>query len=84
MGFEPIEHPDRKMSSNGQGVGSIVLAKDWDSNEVTLCFDMQKSDDLKTWIPFAGGTWTAVANGGVKLTLPLNEAKKLLRVTLKG
>ncbi len=63
-------------------VGSIVMVKDWESNEVTLCFDMRKSDDLKTWIPFAGGTWTAVANGGVKLTLPLSEAKKLLRVTL--
>ncbi len=65
-------------------LGSIVLAKGWESNEVTLCFDLQKTDDLKTWVPFAGGTWTAVANGGVKLTLPLNEAKKLLRVTLKG
>ena len=65
-------------------VGSIVMAKDGQTGEVSLCFGLQKTDDLKTWIPFEGGTWTAVANGGVKLTLPLNEAKKLLRVTLKG
>jgi hypothetical protein len=65
-------------------LGSAVILKDWESDEVTLNFNLEKSDDLKTWIPFEGGTWTAVANGGVKLTLPLNEAKKLLRVTLKG
>ena len=65
-------------------LGSAVIVKDWESDEVTLNFNLKKSDDLKTWIPFAGGTLTTVANGGVKLTLPLNEAKKLLRVTLKG
>ena len=65
-------------------LGSAVILKDWESDEVTLNFNLEKSDDLRTWVPFEGGTWTAVANGGVKLTLPLNEAKKLLRVTLKG
>jgi len=38
---------------------------------------------LKTKTSLTIFSKTAVANGGVKLTLPLNKAKKRLRVTLK-
>ena len=65
-------------------LGSAVIVKDLDSNEVTLNFSLEKSEDLQTWVPFEDGTWEEVADGEVKLTLPLDEAKKLLRVTLKG
>ena len=63
-------------------VGSIVLAKDWQTNAVSLCFGLQKTDDFVSWTAFEGGTWSDAPNGEFKLTLPLGEAKKWLRLTL--
>jgi len=63
-------------------VGSIVLAKDWQSGEVSLCFGLQKTEDFVTWEAFEGGTWSEAPNGEFKLTLPLGEAKKWLRLTM--
>jgi hypothetical protein len=63
-------------------VGSIVLAKDWQTNAVSLCFGLQKTDDFVSWTAFEGGTWSEAPNGEFKLTLPLGEAKKWLRLTL--
>ena len=63
-------------------VGSIVVAKDWQSDEVSLCFGLQKTDDLVSWTAFEGGTWRDAPNGEFKLTLPLVGSKKWLRLTL--
>ena len=63
-------------------VDSIVLAKDWQTNAVSLCFGLQKTDDFVSWTAFEGGTWSEAPNGEFKLTLPLGEAKKWLRLTL--
>jgi len=63
-------------------VGSIVLAKDWQRGEVSLCFGLQKTDDLVSWTAFEGGTWRDAPNGEIKLTLPLAGSKKWLRLTL--
>ncbi len=63
-------------------VGSIVLAKDWETNAVSLCFGLQKTDDLVSWTAFKGGTWSEAPNGEFKLTLPLDESKKWLRLIL--
>ena len=63
-------------------VGSIILSKDWESGEVSLCFGLQKTEDFVTWEAFEGGTWSEAPNGEFKLTLPLGEAKKWLRLTL--
>ena len=63
-------------------VGSIILSKDWQSGEVSLCFGLQKTDDFVSWTAFEGGTWRDAPNGEFKLTLPLGEAKKWLRLTL--
>ena len=63
-------------------VGSIILSKDWESGEVSLCFGLQKTDDFVTWEAFEGGTWSEALNSKFKLTLPLGEAKKWLRLTM--
>jgi len=63
-------------------VSSIVLAKDWQTNAVSLSFGLQKTDDFVSWTAFEGGTWSDAPNGKFKLTLPLGEAKKWLRLTL--
>jgi uncharacterized protein YjbI with pentapeptide repeats/predicted aspartyl protease len=63
-------------------VGSIVLAKDGQSGEVSLCFGLQKTDDFVSWASFEGGTWSDAADGEFKLTLPLGGTKKWLRLTL--
>ncbi len=52
-------------------VGSIILAKDWQSGGVSLCFGLQKTDDFVSWEAFEGGTWSDAPNGEFKLTLPL-------------
>lgn len=63
-------------------VGSILLSKDWQTGEVSLCFGLEKTDDFVTWEAFEGGTWSNVLNGEVKLSLPLGETKKWLRLKL--
>ena len=63
-------------------VGSIVVEKDWQSGEVSLCFGLQKTEDFVTWEAFEGGTWSEAPNSEFKLTLPLGEAKKWLRLTM--
>ena len=63
-------------------VGSIVLAKDDQSGEISLCFGLQKTDDFVTWEAFEGGTWSDAPDGEFKLTLPLGESKKWLRFTV--
>ena len=63
-------------------VGSIVLAKDGQTDEVSLCFGLQQTDDFVSWTAFEGGTWSDAPNGEFKLALPLGEAKKWLRLTL--
>ena len=63
-------------------VGSIILSKDWESGEVSLCFGLQKTEDFVTWEAFEGGTWSEAPNGEFKLNLPLGEAKKWLRLTM--
>ena len=63
-------------------VGSIVLAKDWETNAVSLTFGLQKTDDFVSWTAFEGGTWSDAPDGEFKLTLPLGESKKWLRLTL--
>jgi hypothetical protein len=63
-------------------VGSIILSKDWESGEVSLCFGLQKTEDFVTWEAFEGGTWSEALNGEFKLTLPLGESKKWLRLTM--
>jgi hypothetical protein len=63
-------------------VGSIVLAKDDQSGVVSLCFGLQKTDDFVSWTAFEGGTWSEAPDGEFKLSLPLGETKKWLRLTL--
>jgi hypothetical protein len=63
-------------------VSSIVLAKDWQTNAVSLSFGLQKTDDFVSWASFEGGTWSDAADGEFKLTLPLGGTKKWLRLTL--
>jgi hypothetical protein len=63
-------------------VGSILLSKDWQTGEVSLCFGLEKTDDFVSWEAFEDGTWTNATNGEVKLALPLGETKKWLRLTL--
>ena len=63
-------------------VGSILLSKDWQTGEVSLCFGLEKTDDFVSWEAFEGGTWSNVLNGEFKLSLPLGETKKWLRLKL--
>ena len=63
-------------------VGSIVLAKEGQNGEVSLSFGLQKTKDFVSWESFEGGTWSEAPNGKFKLTLPLGEAKKWLRLTM--
>jgi hypothetical protein len=64
-------------------VDSIVVAKDPQSGAVTLCFDLQKSDDFISWIAYGGGTWGDLGNGLFKVSLPLGPGKEWLRMVMK-
>ncbi|MFP6874737.1 MAG: pentapeptide repeat-containing protein, partial [Verrucomicrobiales bacterium] len=57
-------------------VDSIVVAKDPQSGAVTLCFDLQKSDDFISWIAYGGGTLNDLGNGQFKVSLPLGPGKE--------
>ena len=64
-------------------VGSIVLEKDAQTGEVSLCFGLQTTDDFLNWLPYEGGRWGDAQNGEFKLSLPLGENRKWLRLTLQ-
>ena len=64
-------------------VDSIVVAKDPQSGAVTLCFDLQKSDDFINWIAYGGGTWGDLGDGRFKVSLPLGPGKEWLRMVMK-
>ena len=64
-------------------VGSIVLAKDWQTGEVSLCFDLQKTDDFISWVAYGGGTFSDLGNGQFKVSLPLGPGKEWLRMVMK-
>ena len=64
-------------------VDSIVMAKDPQTGVVTLCFDLQKSDDFISWIAYGGGTLNDLGNGQFKVSLPLGPGKEWLRMVMK-
>ncbi|MFP6872640.1 MAG: pentapeptide repeat-containing protein [Verrucomicrobiales bacterium] len=64
-------------------VDSIVVARDPQSGVVTLCFDLQKSDDFISWVAYEGGTWSDAPDGEFKVSLPLGPGKEWLRMGMK-
>jgi hypothetical protein len=64
-------------------VDSIVMAKDPVTGVVTLCFDLQKSDDFISWIAYGGGTLNDLGDGQFKVSLPLGPGKEWLRMVMK-
>ena len=53
-------------------VGSVLLAADVETNEVTLNFKVEQTNDLTTWKPFSN----------VSLSMPLDTGKRFLRIAL--
>ena len=54
-----------------------MLAKDWQTGEVLLCFGLQKTDDFVSWEAFEGVTSiTFGANGQFKVSLPLSTPRR--------
>ena len=64
-------------------LGSIVMAKDWQTGEITLCFDLQKTDDFTDWVAYGGGTLNDLGSGQFKVSLPLEPGKEWLRMVVK-
>jgi hypothetical protein len=64
-------------------VGSIVMAKDPQTGVVTLCFNLQKTDDFISWIAYGGGTLNDLGKGQFKVSLPLGPGKEWLRMVMK-
>ncbi|MCP4850019.1 MAG: leucine-rich repeat domain-containing protein [Verrucomicrobiaceae bacterium] len=64
-------------------VDSIVMAKDPVTGVVTLCFDLQKTDDFINWIAYGGGTLNDLGNGQFKVSLPLEPGKEWLRMVME-
>ncbi len=64
-------------------IDSIVVAKDWQTGEVSLCFGLQKTDDFINWVAYGEGTLSDLGNGQFKVSLPLGPGKEWLRMAMK-